>query len=234
MILHAQDLTIGYSASRPVLQHLAFSLPRQSLTCIIGDNGVGKSTLLRTITGAIRPLRGSIFYALDDTPRTSLSAQQRARLFSVVLTDPIADDYITIRDLVSMGRIPYTGFFGSLSDTDISIVDSAIALMQLQPIAGSRVSQVSDGQRQRALIAKALAQQCPVMILDEPTAFLDYKSRIELMKMLKGLALEGKSILVTTHDVDLARQFADWMWVVENGRIIQGTPQDCAALLPSI
>lgn len=230
MILHAQDLTIGYSASRPVLQHLAFSLPRQSLTCIIGSNGVGKSTLLRTITGAIRPLGGSIFLGSDNNG-SSLSAVQRSRLFSVVLTDPIADQYITVRDLVSMGRMPYTGFFGTLSDTDNHIVDQAMDLMQVRQISSSRVSQISDGQRQRALIAKAIAQQTPVMILDEPTAFLDYKSRIELMSLLKGLSANGKSILMTTHDVDLVQKFADWIWEIEDGKITQGTVPDCEYLI---
>lgn len=225
MQLTAHHLSIGYQAKSPVLQDLEFQLPESSLTCIIGDNGAGKSTLLRTITGAIRPIAGDVFMQL--TAISDMSAAQKSRTFSVVLTDRISDNLITVRDLVATGRMPYTGFFGSMSANDEIIVSEAISQLKITDIADRRISEISDGQRQRALIAKAIAQQTPIMILDEPTAFLDYKSRIELMRLLKDLAQGGKSILMTTHDLDLVAKFADWIWAIDGGRITEGTIKDC-------
>ncbi len=230
MTLHAQDLTIGYSAQSPILQNLKFHLPESSLTCIIGDNGVGKSTLLRTITGAIRPISGEVFLGLTST--SSLSAAQKSRTFSLVLTDRIQDDLITVHDLVSMGRMPYTGFFGRMSADDEKIVSAAMEQLKISHLQDRYITEISDGQRQRALIAKAIAQQTPIMILDEPTAFLDYKSRIELMHLLRDLAANGKSILITTHDLDLVKKYADWIWAIEDGKITEGMAKDCEAFLP--
>lgn len=221
MTLTAQDLTIGYTAKSPVLQNLEFQLPESSLTCIIGDNGVGKSTLLKTITGSLKAISGDIF--MDLMPLSKMSAAGKSRTFSLVLTDRIQDDIITVHDLVSMGRMPYTGFFGRLSDADEQIVSEAMETMKVSHISSQYISEISDGQRQRVLIAKAIAQQTPIMILDEPTAFLDYKSRIELMRLLKDLAATGKSILMTTHDLDLVEKFADWILAIEDGKIKEGT-----------
>ncbi len=230
MLIEAQDLTIGYSAKSPILQNLKFHLPERSLTCIIGDNGVGKSTLLRTITGAIRPISGEVFWEL--IPTSSLSAAQKSRTFSLVLTDRISDDLITVHDLVSMGRMPYTGFFGRMSADDEKIVSAAMEQLRISHLQDRYITEISDGQRQRALIAKAIAQQTPIMILDEPTAFLDYKSRIELMHLLRNLAANGKSILITTHDLDLVKKYADWIWAIEDGKITEGMAKDCEAFLP--
>ncbi len=230
MVLSAHNLTIGYQAQSPVLQNLEFHLPESSLTCIIGDNGVGKSTLLRTITGAIRPISGDIFIGLMLAQK--MSAAQKSRTFSLVLTDRIQDDLVTVHDLVSMGRMPYTGFFGRLSDADEETVASAMEQLKISHLQDRYITEISDGQRQRALIAKAIAQQTPIMILDEPTAFLDYKSRIELMRLLRDLAANGKSILITTHDLDLVKKYADWIWAIEDGKITEGTAKDCEAFLP--
>jgi len=232
MALVAHNLSIGYQANKPVLQDMDFHLPESSLTCIIGDNGVGKSTLLRTIIGAIKPLKGDITVA--EASLLSYSAQQRSRLFSIVLTDRIDDDLITVHELVSMGRMPYTGFFGQLSQDDERIVTSALEKMSITSLKDRHISQLSDGQRQRAMIAKAITQQTPIMILDEPTAFLDFRSRIELMEILKELTQSKISILITTHDIQLAEKFADWMWVISDGKIHEGTAEQCAKLLPRI
>lgn len=222
------DLAIGYN--RPLVEHINLTLHKGSATCLVGVNGAGKSTLLRTLAGLQKPLSGRVEVDGDDVG--SMSAAQLSRVVSVVLTDRIADTLITIKELVSMGRMPYTGFMGRLSDEDQTIVDQSIAQLNLQNIAECRLHEISDGQRQRALIARAIAQQTPIVILDEPTAFLDFRSRAEVMQMLKNLARnDGKSILLSTHELDLAARFADYVWILDNEKIVCGKASECAEML---
>lgn len=214
MLTH--DLAIGYD--KPLISNINLTLPKNSLTCLVGANGIGKTTFLRTLAGLQRPLSGVV--EIDGNAISTLSPAQISRLVSVVLTDKVADSLITVNELVAMGRMPYTGFLGRLSDDDQKIVSDAISRLGIDNISACRLQEISDGQRQRAFIARALAQQTRIIILDEPTAFLDFRSRAEVMELLQNLAHnDGKSVLLSTHELDLAERFGDNFWVMEEGRI---------------
>ena len=215
------DLAIGYA--KPLISNINLTLPKNSMTCLVGVNGAGKTTFLRTLAGLQRPLSG--YVEIDGKAIASLSPSQLSRLVSVVLTDKVADSLITVYELVAMGRMPYTGFLGRLSDNDNHIVNDAITRLGIENISECRLQEVSDGQRQRAFIARAFAQQTPIIILDEPTAFLDFRSRAEVMELLHNLAHNhGKSVLLSTHELDLAKRFGDCFWEMEEGAIFTVQP----------
>lgn len=229
-----EGLTIGYKLSKgrekPVLTDLNLSCESGELTCLLGLNGTGKSTLLRTLCGILPPLRGSV--NVEGHPVSSYSKAELARLIGIVLTDRTSAGGITIRELVSMGRYPFTDFFGRLSSKDEDIVTAAMQAVGIEHKGNEYVSRVSDGERQKAFIAKALAQECKTIILDEPTAFLDITSRIEVMELLLELAHgQGKAILLSTHDLETAVRCADTLWVQDSkqGRMICGTPSRLSA-----
>ncbi|MBQ4406663.1 MAG: ABC transporter ATP-binding protein [Bacteroidales bacterium] len=219
MLTH--DLAIGYA--KPLISNINLTLHKNSLTCLVGANGIGKTTFLRTLAGLQRPLSGVV--EIDGNAISTLSPAQISRLVSVVLTDKVADSLITVYELVAMGRMPYTGFLGRLSDDDQKIVSDAISRLGIDNISDCRLQEISDGQRQRAFIARALAQQTRIIILDEPTAFLDFRSRAEVMELLQNLAHnDGKSVLLSTHELDLAKRFGDCFWLMEEGAIINVQP----------
>ena len=216
MLTH--DLAIGYA--KPLISNINLTLPKSSLTCLVGANGIGKTTFLRTLAGLQRPLSGVV--EIDGNAISTLSPAQISRLVSVVLTDKVADSLITVNELVAMGRMPYTGFLGRLSDDDQKIVADSISRLGIDNISDCRLQEISDGQRQRAFIARALAQQTRIIILDEPTAFLDFRSRAQVMELLQNLAHNDcKSVLLSTHELDLAERFGDIFWVMEEGRIAE-------------
>ena len=214
-----RSLTIGYSR-RVVAERLAGRLYAGQLTCLIGRNGTGKSTLLKTVAGLLPPLGGDIAVMEDGGQSHPLTSRDIA----VVLTERINIQGMRVRDMVGLGRSPYTGFFGVLKERDREIVEEAMTLAGLPPeqYAMRHVNEVSDGERQKAMIAKAIAQQTPVILLDEPTAFLDYPSKEETMLMLRALAHEqGKAILVSTHDLDVAQRTTDAAWFFDKGVITE-------------
>lgn len=226
-----ENLTIGYK--NPLIKNINLTLHSAALTCLVGINGVGKSTLLRTIAGIQKPISGTAY--INNVDIHTETHAQLARQVSIVFTDPIPDQLITIAELVATGRMPHTGFLGKLSEKDKNITDSAMQLLNINDIAHRKISEVSDGQRQRALIARAIAQQTPIIILDEPTAFLDFKARIQVMSLLQNLAhADGKTILTSTHEIDLATRFADYLWVATNNEIISGNVHECSNLLQSL
>jgi iron complex transport system ATP-binding protein len=196
------------------------------LTCLLGQNGSGKSTLLRTIAGFQPPLKGRIL--IDGKPLPSYSDGERARITGVVLTDKTNVGGITVFDLVALGRHPHTGFFGGLKKNDKEIVFLSMERAGIAHKADSYVSELSDGERQKAMIAKALAQECPVILLDEPTAFLDVNSRIETMLLLRELAeKEQKSILLSTHDIESAIRMGDRFWLMSKDKpFLSGEPRE--------
>ena len=202
-----QSLSIGYS-HKVIAADINAQIKGGELTCLIGRNGTGKSTLMRTLAGFLKPLGGSAL--LDGHDVSRLSPAERSHLISVVLTDRVDVDGMRVKDLVSVGRQPYTGFFGKMSSDDEEVVNKAIADVGMTDFAGRQVNSLSDGERQKVMIAKALAQQTPVILLDEPTAFLDYPSKKEMFQMLSQLCHEqGKAVLVSTHDLDIALPIAD-------------------------
>lgn len=223
------DLSIGYVSKgkepKTVASGINVSLMPGELTCLLGPNGAGKSTLFKTIAGFIPPLHGTI--AIDK--RTNLTAKEKAKLLGVVLTGHNDIPNMTVRELVAMGRSPYTGFFGRLSDTDEAIVMKAMKDVGIERMVERQVTTLSDGERQKVMIAKALAQQTPIIILDEPTAFLDYPSKVDTMQLLLRLCHEqSKTIILSTHDVEIALQMADKLWLLDTGKITIGTTRELA------
>ena len=202
-----QSLSIGYS-HKVIAADINAQIKGGELTCLIGRNGTGKSTLMRTLAGFLKPLGGTAL--LDGRDVSRLSPAERSHLISVVLTDRVDIDGMRVKDLVSVGRQPYTGFFGKMSSDDEEVVNKAIADVGMTDFTSRQVNSLSDGERQKVMIAKALAQQTPVILLDEPTAFLDYPSKKEMFQMLSQLCHEqGKAVLVSTHDLDIALPIAD-------------------------
>ena len=229
-VIQTTSLSIGYiSGGRKVhLIHekLNLQLYPGELTGLLGLNGAGKSTLIRTLCGFQPMLKGSI--KLMDKDLKDYSQSHLAQIIGVVLTEKTNTGGISVYELVSLGRHPYTNFLGKLKKHDYQIIDESIAAVGISHKAAHYVSELSDGERQKAMIAKVLAQQCPVILLDEPTAFLDVTGRIETMTLLRRLAVEQqKTILLTTHDLDLAIQTSDCLWLQAKERpMLCGTPED--------
>ena len=232
VVLH--NLSIGYLTKgneKVVTSGLNATINNGELTCLLGRNGIGKSTLLRTLSAFQPALEGEIVISSTQPPSsiTSLTDKQLSRLIGIVLTEKPDVQNMTIEELVGMGRSPYTGFWGTLDDEDKKIVGEAIQLEGIDNLQGRMVHTLSDGERQKVMIAKALAQQTPIIYLDEPTAFLDFPSKVEMMQLLRRLALEEqKTIFLSTHDVELSLQLADKIWLMEPGHLSVGTPRQLA------
>lgn len=208
------NLSIGYG-KHAVVSDINATLNSGRLTCLLGRNGVGKSTLLRTLAGFIPPIAGEIY--IQGTPLERLSHQELAEKISVVLTERMDIRNLTATELVGLGRTPYTGFWGVLSDEDHKIVSNAMQLVGIEQLAERNISSLSDGERQKAMIAKALAQQTPIIILDEPTAFLDFQSKVDTLRLLAQLAHElDKTVFLSIHDIELALQITDEIWLLDN------------------
>lgn len=225
------NLGIGYMTKhgiRTVAEGINGTIRKGELTCLLGANGVGKSTLLRTLS-AFQPMTaGEVL--IEGHDMTSFSDKEMSRLIGVVLTEKPDVRNMRVRELVSLGRSPYTGFWGTYSKEDLKIVDEAISLVGIDTLSRRMVHTLSDGERQKVMIAKALAQQTPVIYLDEPTAFLDYPSKVEVLQLLRRISREaGKTIFLSTHDVELALQLADTVWLMshEEGMTV-GTPRQLA------
>ena len=233
--IEIKDLSIGYDAHSKKIKIVASglngTLNEGRLTCLLGANGVGKSTLLKTLSGFLPKIQGNILIGKKDIGE--YGDKELAKLIGVVLTAKPDIQNMTAREMVALGRSPYTGFWGTLGNEDNRIVDKAIEMVGIESLAQRMIDTLSDGERQKVMIAKALAQQTPVIYLDEPTAFLDFPSKVEMMRLLKALAKEtGKIIFLSTHDVSMALQLADDVWLMEkNGKertLTIGTPRELA------
>ncbi|MCR5131271.1 MAG: ABC transporter ATP-binding protein [Prevotella sp.] len=216
-----ENLTIGYLKGRTdakvVAQELTATLAAGQLTCLLGRNGSGKSTFLRTLAGFQPPLAGTLS-GLDG---------RRENIVSVVLTEQLDLRRLTVSEVVGMGRMPYTNFWGTLREEDHQVVNEAMRLVGIESLSTADFGQLSDGERQKVMIAKALAQQTPIIILDEPTAFLDYPSKRDVMALLALLAHDQqKAILLSTHDVEIARQFADQIWFLDGDSLSTISPRE--------
>lgn len=218
MIISLSHLSVGYSLSHPVIYDIDLELKSGQLSCLIGENGIGKSTLLKTLTGFLPKLKGSVLF--DNRDITSFSQRELARQVSIVLTQKPDVQNLTIEEIIGLGRSPYTGFFGRLRIDDRIVVNDAIATMGIEKLRGRMIQTLSDGERQKVMIAKALAQETPVILLDEPTAFLDFPSKAETFQSLQRMAHErDKLILLSTHDLELAVRFADSLLEVKEGTL---------------
>jgi len=231
VIISAKNIGIGYAKTKhrdqnALYNDLSFDLYQGELVCLLGANGAGKSTLLRTISASQPPLNGRIL--LNEKELHSYKEKELSQLLGLVLTDKTSAGGLTVRELVELGRYPYTGFFGQLRKQDKSIVEKAMCDVGISHKADSYVAELSDGERQKAMIAKALSQECPIVMLDEPTAFLDIESRIEIMNLLHNLAMsQNKTILLSTHDIDLALLLSDRLWLLSRKKgLISGVTED--------
>ena len=229
--IQLRDLGIGYQTKygvRSVAEHINGAIRSGELTCLLGANGVGKSTLLRTLSAFQPKTAGEIF--IEGRELSTYTDKELSRRIGVVLTEKPDVRNMTVRELVSLGRSPYTGFWGTYSKEDLQIVDEAIALVGIDALSRRMVHTLSDGERQKVMIAKALAQQTPVIYLDEPTAFLDYPSKVEVLQLLRRISrTAGKTIFLSTHDVELALQLADTIWLMTCGEEVAiGSPQQLA------
>lgn len=223
--IRVRDLVTGYknrSAITRVSELSDATLSGGELTCLLGPNGAGKSTLLRTLAAFQPAIGGRI--EIGGRSVAEYSRSELSRLIGVVLTERVSLDNMTVDELVGLGRSPYTGFWGRLSAHDSEIVDHAVRLVGIEQLRSRHVHTLSDGERQKVMIAKALAQDCPIVVLDEPTAFLDVTARIKTMELLRRISRDGeRAILVSTHDLDLALRMSDNLWIMSPKMgVIQG------------
>lgn len=229
-ILTTHNLTIGYKTSRKtvrcVASDISVSLQAGELVCLLGPNGAGKSTLLRSLAGMQPPIAGEVRLLGENIYK--LAPQELAKRLSLVLTEKVDVGMLSAYTLVSLGRYPYTDWWGNLTPQDEAIVNWAIKSVGAVHLAQRHVSELSDGERQKIMIARALAQSPIVMLLDEPTAFLDLPRRVEIMQLLRQLAQEtNQAILLSTHDLNLALRLADKVWLLAiNGILHVGAPED--------
>ncbi len=218
MKISLSHLSVGYTASQALVSDVNVELQSGQLHCLIGRNGIGKSTLLKTLTGFLPKLSGNLL--LDGKGIETFTQQALARKISIVLTQKPDVQNLTVAEVIGLGRSPYTGFFGKLRTRDCAVVNDAIRSVGIEPLRHRMIQTLSDGERQKVMIAKALAQETPIILLDEPTAFLDFPSKAETFQLLRSMAHEkDKLIVLSTHDLELAVRFADCLLEVEEGSL---------------
>lgn len=221
-LLQTYNLAIGYG-TKHLAEGVNLKIEPGQLIGLYGQNGVGKSTLIRTLSGFQKPLSGHITFG--EQSLAELKPSLLAKKLSVVLTEKPSAQNLTVLELISLGRHPYSGWLGQLKDEDIKAMESAIEQTQIHYLLEKRLYQLSDGQLQKVLIARALAQDTEVMILDEPTSHLDLRNKVEVLELLKEVAGTGKSILISTHEISLAAKVCDIFWGMDFGKPIQvGNP----------
>jgi len=227
-ILKISNLKIGYKTSKTeniVAENISFSLEKGKLVALVGANGIGKSTLLKTILGFEKPFVGSIL--LNNKNTSEIPQKELAQYVSVVLTEKLPPSNLSVYELIALGRQPYTNWMGELSDFDKEKVEQAITLTQLQKLVSKKHFELSDGQLQKVMIARALAQDTEIMILDEPTTHLDLLHKVSVFKLLKILSEKTqKSVLFSTHDIDMAIEFCDEIIVMTSQSTQKDTPQN--------
>jgi iron complex transport system ATP-binding protein len=225
-IIATHDLSIGYKTKKETIviaKNLNLELTSGKLITLVGANGIGKSTLLRTLTGIQKPLSGDVFFAEKNI--NSFDTLELAQNLSLVLTEKLPPSNLTVFELIALGRQPYTNWLGKLSDDDLKVVNDVMHLVQIEHLAEKKHFEISDGQLQKVMIARALAQETSIIILDEPTTHLDLFHKVSVFKLLKKLSQEtNKCILFSTHDIDLAIQLSDEMIVMTESMVEQDQP----------
>ena len=233
MVIRLSHLSVGYSPSLPVVSDINAVVRSGQLTCLTGENGIGKSTLLKTLTGFLPKLGGELL--LDGREVGTFSQRELARQVSIVLTQKPDIQNLTVEEVAGLGRSPYTGFFGRLHDADRTVIADALAAVGIEPLRHRMIQTLSDGERQKVMIAKALAQQTPAILLDEPTAFLDFPSKAETFRLLQRMAHDrDKLILLSTHDLGLAVRFADCLLEVKDRSLHRVSADEVKASMQAV
>lgn len=224
-MLHVRDLTVSYGAAK-IIDGLALDVPRGGVTTIVGPNGCGKSTLLRAVAGLIPRERGEV--VLNGRNTAEMKRREIARTLAVLPQTPVAPDGLTVRDLVGRGRHPHQTWLRQTSGNDRAMVDEMMELTQVAEFAERPLERLSGGQRQRAWIAMVLAQDTPLVLLDEPTTYLDLSHSVELLALIRRLADEmGRTVVMVLHDLNLAARFSDQLVVMKGGEVqAAGTPAE--------
>lgn len=223
-IISLKEVSVGYSVTEPLLESVHANVDQGELVALIGKNGSGKSTLLRSIAALQEVLDGEL--EIDRRKNTRIPKGKLSRLLSFVEAGNTVLENLSVFELVSIGRHPYTNWWGSLSTDDNEKIMEAIGFVGMTDFCTVAINRLSDGERQRVMIARALAQETPLMLMDEPTAFLDLPNKFEIINLLYTLRQEGKSIVYSTHDLETAFLFADKCWVINEGQLIEGSFED--------
>ena len=224
-VLRTEDLSVGYG-SRCVAERISLQLEEGRILCLIGPNGSGKSTLLKTLMRQIPPLKGSIF--MEGRKLERIPEKELARTSAAVLTGRPAPELMRCEELVALGRYPYTGRLGILSEEDRAVVRSSMEMTGTDSLRDEDFTRISDGQRQRVLLARALCQQPKLLLLDEPTSFLDIRHKLEFLLLLRELAEKQRiAVVLSLHELDLAKKIPDCILCLKNGRVDrEGTPEE--------
>jgi iron complex transport system ATP-binding protein len=217
MKLQAQKLNIGYGDDKIIFPDISFVAGEGEMIALLGVNGIGKSTLLRTISGLQKSVSGNIL--IGEKPLETMTVQERAKHISIVLTERIFVDNISVREFIALGRMPYTNWLGKLSAEDTAELEKVIAIMKIEKLQHKFFNQISDGEKQKVLIARALCQQTPVIILDEPTAFLDFRNKKEILELLAAIARDmKKTVILSTHDIEAVLEHCSKCWLMTEDR----------------
>lgn len=222
--ISADSLAVGYK--KPLIKDICFNVRGGEIMTLIGPNGSGKSTILKTIAGYLKKHGGEVYF--ENSSVEKLSPNEKAKKLSVVLTERIKPELMTCRDVVETGRYPYTGRFGKLTQKDRDAVNRAVEMVEMSDFADCDFSEVSDGQRQRVMLARAVCQEPQILILDEPTSYLDIHHKIIFLEILRKLAVENRiAVIVSMHELDLAEKISDFTICIKNGTVAHsGKPEE--------
>jgi iron complex transport system ATP-binding protein len=223
-VLDILNLEVGFHSA--LIKNIDASIAEGELVALMGVNGAGKSCLLKTLSGLIHPLSGQM--NIHTRNYQTFSQVELARMIAVVLTERFQSDFLRVNELVALGRSPYTNWLGRLEERDEKIIQDVMEIIGIRELSDSLFSELSDGQKQKALIARAVVQEPSLLILDEPTTFLDIPSKVELMKLLKAICECKKTgILFSSHDLDVVEKFADKIWLVSgDGKLVSKSPKE--------
>lgn len=226
-LLHTEGLSAGYD-TKTILKDINLEVEKGEFICLIGANGTGKSTLLRTLAGLLDPLKGDVY--VENRKIRDYRARQLAKTLSLVLTENTQTGNLMVRELVGLGRLPYTNWHGSLTSEDSKFIEEAISKTGIEHLAERKVNTLSDGEAQKAMIARGLAQNTSLMLLDEPTIHLDLPNRITIISLLKQISGEmDKTFVMALHEMELSLQVADRLWLIDRqNQLHEGIPEDLA------
>ncbi|MCC7331057.1 MAG: ABC transporter ATP-binding protein [Flavobacteriales bacterium] len=225
VVLKIEKLEVGYK-NKAILSPITVNTHTNDMICIVGRNGQGKSTIIKTLCKLLKPISGNIF--IKNIHLDKITDKQFSKLVSVVLTQKININHTLVEDFIAFGRYPFTNWLGTINENDRIIISEAMNLCGISHLKGKNFNDLSDGEKQKVNIARAIAQETPVILLDEPTAHLDLANNFETFKLLKKISKEcGKSVIFSTHHIESALQLADQIWIVNNSNFYSNTPSNC-------